>query len=129
VLHAGRPYQDPALCRLGRVIGGVNAAKPHGSKGPAIDCGTFPKNLMPFEAKRCEETNGARWGMGGRRNQKMALFNNSMVKEKDVYRPKRVFAVALRLAQEVEKKRERKRGGPPTYPDHLYLALLILRSY
>jgi len=56
VLHTGRPYQDPALCRLGRVIGGVNAAKPHGSKGPAMDCGTFQKNLMPFEAKRCEET-------------------------------------------------------------------------
>jgi len=46
-----------------------------------------------------------------------------------VYRPKRVFAVALKLAQEVEKRRERKRGRPPTYPDHLYLALLILRSY
>ena len=105
VLHTGRPYQDPALCRLGRVIGGVNAAKPHGSKGPAMDCGTFPKNLMPFEAKRCEETNGARWGMGGRRNQEVGLFNNSMVREKDVYRPKRVFAVAQGWL-----KKWRKRG-------------------
>ena len=52
-----------------------------------------------------------------------------MVRGKQVYRPKRVFAVALKLAQEVEKKRERKRGRPPTYPDHLYLSLLILRSY
>jgi hypothetical protein len=52
-----------------------------------------------------------------------------MVRGKHVYRPKRVFAVALRLAQEAEKKRERKRGRPPTYPDYLYLALLILRSY
>jgi len=46
-----------------------------------------------------------------------------MVREKQVYRPKRVFAVALRLAQEAEKKRERKRGRPPTYLNHLYLAL------
>jgi len=53
----------------------------------------------------------------------------AMVREEHVYRPKRVFAVVLRLAQEAEKKRERKRGRPPTYPDHLYLALLILRSY
>jgi len=52
-----------------------------------------------------------------------------MVRGKHVQRPKRVFAVALRLAQEVEKKRERKRGRPPTYPDYLYLALLIFRSY
>jgi hypothetical protein len=52
-----------------------------------------------------------------------------MVRGKHVYRPKRVFAVALRLAQEAEKKRERKRGRPPTYLDYLYLALLILRSY
>jgi len=52
-----------------------------------------------------------------------------MVRGKQVYRPKRVFALALRLAQGVEKKRERKRGRPPTYPDHLYLALLILCSY
>jgi hypothetical protein len=37
-----------------------------------------------------------------------------MVRGKHVYRPKRVFAVALRLAQEAEKKRERKRGRPPT---------------
>ena len=50
-----------------------------------------------------------------------------MVRGKKVYRPKRVFAVALTLAQEVEKKRERKRGRPPTYP--IYRALLILRSY
>jgi hypothetical protein len=41
---------------------------------------------------------------------------------------KRVFAVALKLAQEVGKRRERKRGRPPTYLDYLYLALLILRS-
>jgi len=52
-----------------------------------------------------------------------------MVRGKHVQRPEGVFAVALRLAQEVEKKRERKRGRPSTYPDHLYLALLILRSY
>jgi len=52
-----------------------------------------------------------------------------MVRGKHVYRPKRVFAVALKLAQEVEKRRERKRGRPPTYPAHLYLALLILCSY
>jgi len=52
-----------------------------------------------------------------------------MVRGKHVQRPKRVFAVALRLAQEAEKKRKKKRGRPPTYPDHLYLALLILRSY
>ena len=50
-----------------------------------------------------------------------------MVRGKHVYRPKRVFAVALKLAQEVEKRRERKRGRPPTYLDYLYLALLILR--
>jgi len=52
-----------------------------------------------------------------------------MVRGKHVYRPKRVFAVALELAQEAEKKRERRRGRPPTYPGHFYLALLILRSY
>jgi len=50
------------------------------------------------------------------------------VRGKQVYRPKRVFAVALKLAQEVERK---KGSGvkPPTRPDHLYLALLVLRSY
>jgi len=52
-----------------------------------------------------------------------------MVRGKHVYRPKRVFAVALKLAQEVERRRERKQGRPPTYTDYLYLALLILRSY
>jgi len=52
-----------------------------------------------------------------------------MVRGKQMYRPKRVFAVALKLAQEAEKKRERKRGRPSTYPDYLYLALLILPSY
>jgi len=52
-----------------------------------------------------------------------------MVRGKDVQRPEGVFAVALRLAQETEKKRERKRERPPTYPDYRYLALLILRSY
>ena len=52
-----------------------------------------------------------------------------MVSGKHVQRPKRVFAVALGLAQEAGKKRERKRGRLPTYPDHLYLALLILCSY
>jgi len=52
-----------------------------------------------------------------------------MVRGKHVQRPKRVFAVALRLAQEAEKKRKKKRGRPPTYPDYLYLALLILRSH
>ena len=53
----------------------------------------------------------------------------AIVRGKQVHRPKRVFSVALKLAQEVEKRRERKRGKPPTYLDHLYLALLILRSY
>jgi len=53
----------------------------------------------------------------------------AMVRGKQVYRPKQVFAVALKLAQEAERKREKKRGRPPTYPDHLYLALLILRSH
>jgi len=52
-----------------------------------------------------------------------------MVRGKQVYRRKRVFVVVLKLAQEVEKKRKRKRGRPPTYPDHLYLAFLSLRSY
>jgi len=40
-----------------------------------------------------------------------------------------VFAVALRLAQEVEKKEGKEAGRLPTYPDHFCLALLILRSY
>lgn len=53
-----------------------------------------------------------------------------MVRGKYVYRPKRVFAVALELAQKVRReRRKRGRGRPPTYPDHLYLALLLLRSY
>ena len=52
-----------------------------------------------------------------------------MVRGKHVYTPKRVFALALELAQRFEKKEGRRRGRPPIYPNHLYLALLILRSY
>ena len=52
-----------------------------------------------------------------------------MVRGEQVYRPKRVSAVALKLAQEVKKKRDRKRERPPTYSDYRYLALFILRSY
>ena len=52
----------------------------------------------------------------------------AMVRGKEVYRPKRVFAVALEPAKGVKKK-GKKRGRPPIYPDHLYIALLVLRSY
>jgi len=38
-----------------------------------------------------------------------------MVRGKHVYRSKRVFALALKLAQGVEEKGERKRGRPPWY--------------
>ena len=55
-----------------------------------------------------------------------------MVREKHVQRPKRVFAVALGLTQEAEKKRDRKWGRPSTYPEYLLSrpphSLLLLNS-
>ena len=52
-----------------------------------------------------------------------------MVRGKNVYRPKRVFKVCLELTNLLSKKESGKKGRPAIYPDHLYLALLILRSY
>jgi len=51
----------PLLVRAGD--GGMNAVKPHGPKSPAIDCGTSPKNLIPFGGEEmCPQSMGRGWG-------------------------------------------------------------------
>jgi len=52
-----------------------------------------------------------------------------MVRGKHVYRPKRVFAVALRLAQEAEKRGKGSGEGLPLIRITSILPSLILRFY
>lgn len=52
------------------------------------------------------------------------------MERKDIYSPKKVFQVCWELPQE-EALQERKRepGRPPSYPDHLYIALPLFRVF